>query len=202
MNKIYKVIWSKVRSAWVVVSEITRNHGAKSRSVHIGTKLTGASLAFAILLSIGLGGTAWADTTTTTIKKQNDPNKFNLLYFSWDHDNHAIGLGSSTDLMNLPAYSLSIGDVNIRDMGTYATAIGYNASAAAHAMAIGYNSSAVAGTIALGEGSKTSTSNAADQQGYMPWEGSSLGNVQNSTFKAALSGAAWKSTGVPSPSAM
>lgn len=195
MNKIYKVIWSKVRSAWVVVSEITRNHGAKSRSVHTGTKLTGASLAFAILLSIGLGGTAWADTTTTTIKKQNDPNKFNLLYFSWDHDNHAIGLGSSTDLMNLPAYSLSIGDVNIRDMGTYATAIGYNASAADHAMAIGYNSSAVAGTIALGEGSKTSTSNAAGQQGYMPWEGSSLGNVQNSTFKTALSGAAWKSTG-------
>lgn len=195
MNKIYKVIWSKVRSAWVVVSEITRNHGAKSRSVHTGTKLTGASLAFAILLSIGLGGTAWADTTTTTIKKQNDPNKFNLLYFSWDHDNHAIGLGSSTDLMNLPAYSLSIGDVNIRDMGTYATAIGYNASAADHAMAIGYNASAVAGTIALGEGSKTSNSNAAGQQGYMPWEGSSLGNVQNSTFKVALSGAAWKSTG-------
>ncbi|WP_296400351.1 ESPR-type extended signal peptide-containing protein, partial [Acidaminococcus timonensis] len=195
MNKIYKVIWSKVRSAWVVVSEITRNHGAKSRSVHTGTKLTGASLAFAILLSIGLGGTAWADTTTTTIKKQNDPNKFNLLYFSWDHDNHAIGLGSSTDLMNLPAYSLSIGDVNIRDMGTYATAIGYNASAADHAMAIGYNASAVAGTIALGKGSKTSNSNAAGQQGYMPWEGSSTSNAQNDTFKAALSGAAWKSTG-------
>lgn len=27
MNRIYKVIWSKVRNSWVVVSEIARNHG-------------------------------------------------------------------------------------------------------------------------------------------------------------------------------
>lgn len=194
MNKIYKVIWSKVRSAWVVVSEITRNHGAKSRSVHTGTKLTGASLAFAILLSIGLGGTAWAETKSGYVYPSiTDP--FSRLYFGWDSTNGSVALGFPSSVENLPQYALTIGEVNIKDLGQYATAIGYNASAADHAMAIGYNSSAVAGTIALGEGSKTSTSNAARQQGYMPWEGSSLGNVQNSTFKTALSGAAWKSTG-------
>lgn len=62
MNKIYKVIWSKVRCAWVVVSEIARNHGAKSRSVHEGRK--GASLlAGALLLGLLTGhGTVWAAT--------------------------------------------------------------------------------------------------------------------------------------------
>ena len=194
MNKIYKVIWSKVRSAWVVVSEITRNHGAKSRSVHTGTKLTGASLAFAILLSIGLGGTAWAETKSGYVYPSiTDP--FSRLYFGWDSTNGSVALGFPSSVENLPQYALTIGEVNIKDLGQYATAIGYNASAADHAMAIGYNSSAVAGTIALGEGSKTSNSNAAGQQGYMPWEGSSTSNAQNDTFKAALSGAAWRSTG-------
>lgn len=62
MNKIYKVIWSKVRCAWVVVSEIARNHGAKGRSVHEGRK--GASLlAGALLLGLLTGnGTVWAAT--------------------------------------------------------------------------------------------------------------------------------------------
>lgn len=63
MNKIYKVIWSKVRCTWVVVSEIARNHGAKGRSVHEGRK--GISLlAGALLLGLLTGnGTAWAGTT-------------------------------------------------------------------------------------------------------------------------------------------
>lgn len=197
MNKIYKVIWSKVRSAWVVVSEITRNHGAKSRSVRTATKLTGAGLAFAILLSIGLGGTAQAATSSASVAPVGQ--KTNQLYFNWNKDATgnvtAVSLGASSSSLSLPDYSLTIGHVDLDNLGTYATAIGYNASAADHAMAIGYNASAVAGTIALGEGSKTSNSNAAGQQGYMPWEGSSTSNAQNDTFKAALSGAAWKSTG-------
>ena len=32
MNKIYKVVWSKVRSAWVVTSEIAKGHGKDSSS--------------------------------------------------------------------------------------------------------------------------------------------------------------------------
>lgn len=197
MNKIYKIIWNKVRGAWVVVSEITRNHGVKSRSMHLRTKLTGASLAFAILLSIGLGGTVQAATSSASVNPTAD--RTNKLYFKWNKDATGnvttLSLGDSSDSLDLPDYSLTIGHVDLDNLGIYATAIGYNASAANHAMAIGYNASAVEGTIALGEGSRTSTSNAAGQQGYMPWEGSSLSNVNNSTFKTALSGAAWKSTG-------
>ena len=32
MNKIYKVIWSKVKNCYVVVSEIVRNHGKEHSS--------------------------------------------------------------------------------------------------------------------------------------------------------------------------
>ena len=32
MNKIYKLVWSKVRSAWVVTSEIAKGHGKDSSS--------------------------------------------------------------------------------------------------------------------------------------------------------------------------
>ena len=32
MNKVFKVIWSDARSAYVVVSEIAKNHGSKSCS--------------------------------------------------------------------------------------------------------------------------------------------------------------------------
>ena len=32
MNKVYKLVWSKVRSAWVVTSEIAKGHGKDSSS--------------------------------------------------------------------------------------------------------------------------------------------------------------------------
>ena len=32
MNKVFKVIWNEARSAYVVVSEIAKNHGSKSCS--------------------------------------------------------------------------------------------------------------------------------------------------------------------------
>ena len=32
MNKVLKVIWSEARNAYVVVSEIAKNHGSKSCS--------------------------------------------------------------------------------------------------------------------------------------------------------------------------
>ena len=35
MNKIYKVIYSKVKHCYVVVSELAKNQG-KTKSVHLG----------------------------------------------------------------------------------------------------------------------------------------------------------------------
>lgn len=57
MNKVFKVIWSEARNAYVVVSEIAKNHGSKSCSTKklltmlIATGImTCASMAPAMLL--------------------------------------------------------------------------------------------------------------------------------------------------------
>lgn len=55
MNKIYKVVWSKVRNAYVVLSEVAKNHSSnKSQS---GTKVTGDLLRMAVVTSLVVGGT-------------------------------------------------------------------------------------------------------------------------------------------------
>ena len=38
MNKIYKVIWSKVRNCYMAVSEIAKRNGKSCTSVHCGAK--------------------------------------------------------------------------------------------------------------------------------------------------------------------
>lgn len=53
MNKIYKVVWSKVRNAYVVVSEVAKSHSRnKSQS---GMKVTGDLLRMAVVTSLALG---------------------------------------------------------------------------------------------------------------------------------------------------
>ena len=66
MNKIYKVIWSKIRNCYVAVSELAKNHGKNSvRSEKRGlVKGTSALLALCIVLSLGIGGSAWAADDT------------------------------------------------------------------------------------------------------------------------------------------
>lgn len=147
MNKIYKVIWSKVRCAWVVVSEIARNHGAKSRSVHEGRK--GASLlAGALLLGLLTGnGTAWAAagekvqydgvTIGDYPKKQGDlfvygTSKFygTLLFndgeFAYDSQKHGFSFGKAQYNSKLYNYSIAIGDTG--EGSDYSIVLGRNAS--------------------------------------------------------------------------
>lgn len=64
MNKVFKVIWSKAKSAWIVVSELAKNHDAKV-GIHDGRKRY-AWLTQAVMLALVLGNnTAWATTTST-----------------------------------------------------------------------------------------------------------------------------------------
>ena len=64
MNKIYKVIWSKVRNCYVAVSEIAKRNGKNCTSVNCGAKAkrryAGMALAVALSLSMAGGGVAWA----------------------------------------------------------------------------------------------------------------------------------------------
>ncbi len=52
MNKIYRIIWNSALNAWVVVSELTRNH----------TKRASATVATAVLATL-LSATVQASTT-------------------------------------------------------------------------------------------------------------------------------------------
>ena len=147
MNKIYKVIWSKVRCAWVVVSEIARNHGAKGRSVHEGRK--GKSLlAGALLLGLLTGnGTVWAAVgekvqyDSVTIgdypNKQGDlfvygTSKFfgTLLFndgeFAYDSQKHGFSFGKAQYNSKLYNYSIAIGDTG--EGSDYSIVLGRNAS--------------------------------------------------------------------------
>lgn len=54
MNKIYRIIWNSALNAWVVVSELTRNH----------TKRASATAAVAVLATL-LSATAQASTNAS-----------------------------------------------------------------------------------------------------------------------------------------
>ena len=65
MNKIYKVIWSKVRNCYVAVSEFAKRNGKSCSEVSCGAKanrgLAGVALAIALSLSMVGGGVAWGE---------------------------------------------------------------------------------------------------------------------------------------------
>ena len=63
LNHIYKVIWSKTKNAWVVVSEIAKRDG-KSSVKSVVTSLAGKSAAAVMVAMIMCGGVASAATGT------------------------------------------------------------------------------------------------------------------------------------------
>ena len=63
LNHIYKVIWSKTKNAWVVVSEIAKRDG-KSSVKSVVTSLAGKSMAAVMVAMVMCGGVASAATGT------------------------------------------------------------------------------------------------------------------------------------------
>ena len=53
MNKIYKVVWSKVRNAYVVVSELAKRN-SKTKSQHTA-RVSHSLLSLAVVSSLALG---------------------------------------------------------------------------------------------------------------------------------------------------
>ena len=62
MNKIYKVVWSKVKNCYVVVSEIAKNVISGSvKSAKVGTAPVVKGMALGALMAFVITGNAWAD---------------------------------------------------------------------------------------------------------------------------------------------
>ena len=87
MNKIYRIIWNSALNAWVVVSELTRNH----------TKRASATVATAVLATL-LSATAQASTTGS----ESEPN------YSFDPSKPTFDDEFKKDDMDVPDYKFGL----------------------------------------------------------------------------------------------
>ena len=162
MNKIFKVVWSKTKECYVVVSEVAKNNGGKKKvlaSVLAGFAMAGmfanstqaayeqwGGHASSTVESIALGPDTWAQNdAAVAIGMHNNangtaPGKYSVALGSWANANGAssVALGAS---------------VNAK--GYLAVAVGYQASANDEAaVALGNQVVADKNSTAVGPGTK------------------------------------------------
>lgn len=168
MNKIFKIIWSKARNAYVVVSELAKNHCRASKGI-----------AAAVMVSV-LAGTmgaspAWAKVTehkseqytvvTGTIKTMKDDHDNPTAHPRYTKADMAIGSNSvakgdkSTAIGNKSNvdgdYSIAIGNTSMVVDGSSSVAIGNHSKATgASTTVIGAQASGVHGATVIGMNSK------------------------------------------------
>ena len=128
MNRVYKIVWSKAKNAYVVTSELAKNHTKNASG-----KMVKAALAAAMGMGVLMGG-YMADAAPAT-----NP--------SGDGPGIAIGTGSSSQKVD----STAVG-TNAKTTGESALAVGCNNMAGADgAMAVGNDNKAMAGgSLAVG----------------------------------------------------
>ena len=128
MNRVYKIVWSKAKNAYVVTSELAKNHTKNASGKMVKTALTAA-----VGMGVLMGGYT-ADAAPAT-----NP--------SGDGPGIAIGTGSSSQKVD----STAVGK-NAKTTGERALAVGYNSIADADsAMAVGNGNKAMAGgSLAVG----------------------------------------------------
>lgn len=161
MNKTYKVIWSKVRNAYIVVSELAKSHG-KDKARHKAPVSHG--LACAVMLGCLVGGSAMvgglpaaeaADTTqyvsegktgdaTVEVKQETERPK----------NDYTLAIGNSTVEAD-GAFALSIGGQFVKADGPRAISIGsYETTASGEdSLAIGGDRTTATGEAAVSIGS-------------------------------------------------
>lgn len=168
MNKTFKVIWSKARNAYIVVSELAKNHCRASKGI-----------AAAVMVSV-LAGTmgaspAWAKVTehkseqytvvTGTIKTMKDDHDNPTATPRYTKADMAIGSNSvakgdkSTAIGNNSNvdgdYSIAIGNTSMVVDGSSSVAIGNHSKATgAGTTVIGAQASGVAGATVIGMNSE------------------------------------------------
>ena len=152
MNKVFKVIWSDARSAYVVVSEIAKNHGSKSCS----TKKLLAMLIAAGVMTCASVAPAMAAPTVDDSAKVNVGKKAEVAVADNAKVNVdekiAIGIGANAK----GAYSVAIGN-NAVVTGLGGVAVGHNSEGAENSVALGSNVKAAGfNSVAIGNSAKTS----------------------------------------------
>lgn len=178
MNKIYKVIYSKVRNCYVVVSELAKNHSRGTKAEHTARKGTALTAALLLALScVSVLGAPGAEAKTKTyggdfIGVQHDSDEEastsqNYQGGAVDQETGAMGTHAITIGVNTTAgaYTINIGD-RLAPNTTHSIFIGskYDANNTVHqdtgneVVSLGYNSDAAGtGSIAIGYGAGADT---------------------------------------------
>jgi len=174
MNRIYKVIWSRVKNCYVVVSEIANNRGKINGSGGTGVRTLLCALALvgsvALPLNVaqavnpaGTGaGVAWGNGTDSGA------------------DQHNVAIGGYAKALGTVALSLG---AHSESTGAYSTAVGGGSHATAqNAAAIGpWSKATAANAVAVG-----ATSNASAEYA-MAVGGDSVANAKNAVALGAIS---------------
>lgn len=168
MNKIFKIIWSKARNAYVVVSELAKNHCRASKTVT-------AAVMVGVMAGTMATSPAWAKVTedssqkytvvTGTIKTMKDDHDNPNAQPTYTKADMAIGLGSVAQGSHSSAignnsnvkgdYSIAIGNTSMVVDGSSSVAIGNKSKATgASTTVIGAQASGVHGATVIGMNSK------------------------------------------------
>ena len=168
MNKTFKVIWSKARNAYIVVSELAKNHCRASKTV-------AAAVMVSVLAGTMAASPAWCKVTedrsqnytvvTGTIKTMKDDHDNSSATPTYTTADMAIGSNSvakgdkSTAIGNNSNvdgdYSIAIGNTSMVVDGSSSVAIGNHSKATgATTTVIGAQASGVAGATVIGMNSK------------------------------------------------
>ena len=138
LNHIYKVIWSKTKNAWVVVSEIAKRDG-KSSVKSVVTSLAGKSMAAVMVAMVMCGGVASANTVYGTGAAATGSNSTAI-------GDNASATGSG---------GVAMGNSSQTDQGV---SIGNSARAYLASVAIGPNATSSRYGVSIGELADTNTS--------------------------------------------
>lgn len=95
MNKVFKVIWSEARNAYVVVSEIAKNHGSKSCSTK---KLLAMLIATGVMTCASMAPAMAADPPAEALKHSTVAAGYNITVTT--EDNSDGGKEYNVDLKN------------------------------------------------------------------------------------------------------
>ena len=148
MNKIFKVVWSKTKECYVVVSEVAKNNGGKKKAL--------ASV-FAALVVIGVAQVQAGDQTkygdnTTTIGKQTTAIGYNAVA----NGNYSTAVGTENTAKGVTDVAMGINNKVLDEAGVqsnYSSAVGSSntITASSYASAFGRENKVVGeGSTALG----------------------------------------------------
>ena len=146
LNHIYKVIWSKTKNAWVVVSEIAKRDG-KSSVKSVVTSMAGKSVAAVMVAMVMCGGVASANTVYGTGAAATGSNSTAIGDNSLASDSQATAIGNKAKATKSSA--VAIGQDGITSTGTMfgsfivnRTSIPSNGSEASGDLAVAINGKA------------------------------------------------------------